>query len=61
MDKIKVNSSNSIVIDGKLFITGLKMSKIKESLKDLYIIRGSTIKHPTFGVMYEYNGGYSRK
>tara|TARA_R110000787_G_scaffold196738_2_gene308098 strand:+ start:93 stop:278 length:186 start_codon:yes stop_codon:yes gene_type:complete len=61
MNRINVNKSNSIIIDERLFITGLKMSQISEALVDLHIIRGNTINHPTFGMMYEYDGKYSRK
>jgi len=58
--KINVNTTNSKVIDGKLFITGLKMSQLKAKLAE-YIIKGSTVKHPTLGMMYEYDGPFSRK
>jgi hypothetical protein len=61
MNRINVNKSNSIIVNERLFITGLKLSQMTESLKDLYIVRGSTINHPLLGVLYEYNGPYSRK
>ena len=61
MNRINVNKSNRIVVNEKLFITGLKLSQLTEALKDLHIVRGSTINHPTLGVLYEYNGNYSRK
>ena len=60
MNRINVNKSNSIIIDERLFITGLKMSQISEALVDLHIIRGNTRTHPTFWMMYEYDGKYSR-
>ena len=61
MNRINVSKSNSIIIDERLFITGLKMSQISEALVDLHIIRGNTINHLTLGMMYEYDGKYSRK
>ena len=57
--RINVNASNSKVIGGKLFITGLKMSQLKAKLAD-YIVKGSTVAHPTMGLMYEYDGPFSR-
>ena len=56
--KINVNATNSKMITGKLFITGLKMSQLK-SLSE-FIIPGSTVAHPTLGMMYEYDGPFSR-
>lgn len=57
--RINVNASNSKVIGGKLFITGLKMSQLNKSLKD-FIVGGNTITHPVLGQMYEYDGPFSR-
>ena len=57
--RINVNKENSKVIGGKLFITGLKMSKLSSKLT-LYIISGSKIQHPVLGTMYEYNGPFAR-
>tara|TARA_S200002703_G_scaffold157561_2_gene165712 strand:+ start:528 stop:707 length:180 start_codon:yes stop_codon:yes gene_type:complete len=57
--RINVNSTNSKVIGGKLFITGLKMTRLKAKLAEC-IIKGSTITHPTMGLMYEYDGPFSR-
>ena len=59
MSRINVNPDNSKVIAGKLFITGLKMSKLSEKLSDS-VVKGSTVKHPILGVMYEFTGPYSR-
>lgn len=56
--KINVNATNSKVITGKLFITGLKMSQLKSLVE--YIIPGSTVAHPTMGLLYEYDGPFSR-
>jgi len=59
MSRINVTTSNSKMITGKLFITGLKMSKLSNKLKEA-IVQGSTVKHPTMGLLYEYVGAYSR-
>lgn len=59
MKKINVNARNSKMIDGRLFITGLKLSQLSNALND-FIVRGSTIVHPALGKMYEYNGPFSR-
>ena len=57
--RINVNTTNSKVIGGKLFITGLKMSQLKAKLADC-IVKGSTVQHPTMGMMYEYDGPFAR-
>ena len=57
--RINVNASNSKVIGGKLFITGLKMSQLRAKLAE-YIVKGSTVQHPTMGMMYEYDGPFAR-
>jgi hypothetical protein len=57
--KINVNMENSKVVNGKLFITGMKLSKLSNSLTE-FITRGNTITHPTLGKMFEYSGPYSR-
>ena len=57
--RINVNATNSKVIGGKLFITGLKMSQLKAKLAE-YIVKGSTVQHPTLGMMYEYDGPFAR-
>jgi hypothetical protein len=57
--RINVNKDNSKVIGGKLFITGLKMSQLKAKLAE-FIIKGSTVEHPTMGTLYEYDGPFSR-
>ena len=59
MGRINVNASNSKVIGGKLFITGLKMSRLGVNLSQ-DIVKGSTINHPALGKMYEFAGNYSR-
>ena len=57
--KINVNATNSKLIDGRLFITGLKMNALSPSFKEM-IISGNTIVHPSLGTLYEFNGPYSR-
>lgn len=59
MSRINVNTDNSKLIGGRLFITGLKMVQLKANLAKC-IIPGSTVKHPTMGLLYEYNGPFSR-
>jgi hypothetical protein len=57
--RINVNQTNSKVIGGKLFITGLKMSQLKAKLAEC-VVKGSTVQHPTMGMLYEYDGPFSR-
>ena len=59
MKKINVNTDNSMMVNGRLFITGLKMNTLTKLLKEM-IVGGSTIKHPVRGMMYEFTGPYSR-
>ena len=59
MKKINVNAGNSKMINGRLFITGLKMNALGKLLKES-IVGGSTITHPALGKLYEYTGPYSR-
>ena len=59
MSKINVNATNSKEIDGKLFITGLKMTALSNVLSG-FIVRGNTIEYPGLGKMYQYDGPYSR-
>ena len=57
--KINVNATNSKMIAGKLFITGLKISMLTNALSE-FIVKGSTVNHPVLKDMYEYAGPYSR-
>ena len=59
MKKINVNAENSKMVNGRLFITGLKMNALGKLLKES-IVGGSTITHPALGKLYEYTGPYSR-
>ena len=49
---INVSQENSKVLGGKLFITGLKMSRLGVKFSES-IVKGNTINHPTLGLMYE--------
>ena len=62
MSKIRVNSENSKVLNGKLFITLLKAlqvskSKVLEKLVEYDI----NLVYPGLGKLVEYKGAYSRK
>ena len=57
--RINVNKTNSKVIDGRLFITGMKAHALKAKLAE-FIVPASTIEYPGMGKLYEYNGPYSR-
>ena len=57
--KINVNATNSKMITGNLFITGLKMSQLKNGLSE-FIVRGNTVVHPVLGKLYQYDGPFSR-
>lgn len=57
--RINVSAENSKVVGDKLFITGLKMSKLSAKLAS-YIVSGSKIQHPVLGTMYEYAGPFAR-
>jgi len=59
MSKINVNASNSKLINGRLFITGMKMHKLSPVLRES-INNGSTISYPDMGKMFEYTGPFSR-
>jgi hypothetical protein len=59
MVKINVNSGNSKLVGGRLFITGLKMKRLSSKLSE-GIVNGNTINHPVLGMMYEFIGPYSR-
>jgi hypothetical protein len=60
MRKIRVNTKNSKVINGQLFITELKAISIK--IKDLAerINWHQKVFHPTLGKMLSYSGKYIR-
>ena len=59
--KIRVNITNSKVVNGKLFISGLKAVQVSKSkvLGDL-INHGNSIVFPNLGKLVEYTGSYIR-
>ena len=57
--KVNLNPTNSKVINGTVFVTALKCQAMPKVLAD-EIIYGNNITHPTLGIMYQYNGNYSR-
>ena len=61
MTKIRVNTGNSKVVNGKLFISGLKAVQVSKSkvLGDL-INYGNSIVFPNLGKLVEYSGSYIR-
>lgn len=56
---IRLNPQNSKVIDGKVFITAMKVHSLKATLKR-HVVDGSRVEHPTLGTLYEYDGEYTR-
>ena len=58
---IKVNPTNSILINGNLFITNLKATRVavEKSLRK-YLNYTNKVKHPKFGEMVQYTGFYNR-
>tara|TARA_R110002167_G_scaffold64977_2_gene183743 strand:- start:153 stop:356 length:204 start_codon:yes stop_codon:yes gene_type:complete len=60
MAKINVDSTNSILINDRLYITALKAQTISNKLSEEFIRDGNSIHHPTKGIFYEYIGNYSR-
>jgi len=58
--KINVNATNSKIVDGKLFITELKMNNLSEALEE-FIVRGNSVHFPVLGKLYQYEGPYSRE
>ena len=61
MAKIRVNTTNSKVMNGKLFITLLKAVLVSKSkvLAEL-VNHGNSIIYPGLGKLVEYNGPYIR-
>ena len=58
---IRVNKTNSIVLNDVLYITLLKAHKIASRVLQPYIeYQGNYIVHPTLGKCVQYNGAYSR-
>jgi hypothetical protein len=58
---IRVNKTNSIVLNDVLYITLLKAHKIASRVLQPYIeYQGNYIVHPTLGKCVQYNGAYRR-
>jgi len=58
---IRVNTTNSIVVNNILYITLLKAHKIASRVLSPYIeYQGNYIIHPSLGKCVQYNGAYSR-
>ena len=60
MAKIRVNQSNSKVMNGRLFITMLKAQQIKSKVLSALIEYGNSIVYPNVGKLVEYKGAYIR-
>ena len=58
--KIRVNTTNSKVMDGRLFITMLKAQQIKSVVLQKLIEYGNSIVYPNVGKLVEYKGAYIR-
>lgn len=61
METIRVNTENSKVVNGSLFITKLKATRIKNKPLQKFINWSNKITYPGLGEMVEYKGEYSRK
>tara|TARA_R110000782_G_scaffold113327_1_gene203335 strand:+ start:617 stop:808 length:192 start_codon:yes stop_codon:yes gene_type:complete len=57
--KVNLNKSNSKMINNVVYVTALKVQSMSLNLKE-FVLHGNNIKHPILGVMYQYNGEYSR-
>ena len=57
--KVNLNPTNSKVINGTVFVTALKCQSMSKLLAE-EIQFGNNITHPTLGIMYQYNGKFSR-
>jgi len=61
MAKIRVNTTNSKVMNGRLFITELKAVLISKSKVLAELVEyGNSIVYPGIGKLVEYNGPYIR-
>tara|TARA_Y100000592_G_C5451542_1_gene309006 strand:- start:555 stop:746 length:192 start_codon:yes stop_codon:yes gene_type:complete len=62
MSKIRVNSENSKVLNGKLFITLLKALQVSKSkVLEKLVEYDNNLVYPGLGKLVEYKGAYSRK
>ena len=53
MKKIRINESNSKVMNGRLFITMLKAQQIKSKVLSALIEYGNSIVYPNIGKLVE--------
>ena len=61
MAKIRVNTKNSKIVDGKLFITLLKVQQIKSVVLQKLINYSNSVLFPGMqDRLVEYNGAYIR-
>ena len=59
--KIRVNTTNSKVLDGRLFITELKALLVSKSKVLAELVEyGNSIVYPSIGKLVEYKGAYIR-
>ena len=58
--KIRVNTTNSKVLDGRLFISLLKAQQIKSKVLSALVEYGNSIVYPNVGKLVEYKGAYIR-
>ena len=59
MSKIRVNTNNSKLVDGKLFINLLKLDSLKKHQRE-NVNDTSSIIHPILGRMISYEGEFIR-
>ena len=60
MAKIRVNTTNSNIVDGRLFISMLKAQSVTSIVLQKLIEYGNYIVHPSLGRLVEYKGAYIR-
>ena len=60
MIQIRVNKTNSKIVNGKLFIEKNKAYKLKPKQFEECISMENKITYPGIGEMYQYEGPYSR-
>ena len=59
MKKVNLNPTNSKIFANTVFVTALKVMAMSKVLKDL-VEYDNNIVHPVLGLMYQYNGKFSR-
>ena len=58
--KIRVSTSNSKIMNGRLFISMLKAQSITSVVLQKLVEYGNSIVYPGIGKLVEYKGGYIR-